>query len=237
MPDELVILALTAAAVGIVHTLLGPDHYVPFLVLARARNWSLRRTLGVTALCGLGHVSGSVLLGIAGISLGWAATSLAWFESARGELAGWLLLGFGVAYTAWGIRQAARARPHSHWHAHGDGEVHAHAHTHHGDHAHVHAAGAKRTSSTRWALFVIFVLGPCEPLVPLLMIPASRSSWWGVAAVTAIFAVATLATMLMATWLGIVGLTKVGHGRLERYGHALAGLALVACGLALRLGL
>ena len=29
-PDELVILALTAATVGVVHTLLGPDHYVPF---------------------------------------------------------------------------------------------------------------------------------------------------------------------------------------------------------------
>jgi len=228
VPDELVILALTAATVGVVHTLLGPDHYVPFLVLARARSWSLRRTLGVTALCGLGHVSGSVLLGIAGIGLGWAATSLEWFESARGEL--------------------VRARPHSHWHAHGDGEVHAHTHTHHGEHAHMHAAdGSRRTSSTAWALFIIFVLGPCEPLVPLLMIPASKSSWWGLAAVTMIFAAATLATMLTATctlatmltatWLGYVGLTAVGHSRLERYGHALAGLALVACGLAIRFGL
>jgi len=238
VPDELVILALTAATIGVVHTLLGPDHYVPFLVLARARGWSLRRTLGMTALCGLGHVSGSVLLGIAGIALGWAATSLEWFESARGELAGWLLLGFGVAYTAWGVRQAMRARPHSHWHAHGDGEAHTHTHSHHGEHAHVHAAdAAERPSSAGWALFIIFVLGPCEPLVPLLMIPASRSSWWGVAAVTAIFAAATLATMLTVTWIGYIGLTAVGRGRLERYGHVLAGLALVACGLALRLGL
>jgi len=69
------------------------------------------------------------------------------------------------------------------------------------------------------------------------MIPASKSSWWGLAAVTMIFAAATLATMLTATWLGYVGLTAVGHSRLERYGHALAGLALVACGLAIRFGL
>ncbi len=234
MSDDLVVLALTAATIGVVHTLLGPDHYVPFLVLARARGWGLRRTLGVTALCGVGHVSGSVLLGVAGISLGWAATSVAWFESARGEAAGWLLLGFGVAYTAWGLRQAVRGRPHSHWHAHGDGEVHAHAHTHHGEHAHVHAD--KSVSPTAWALFVVFVLGPCEPLVPLLMIPASRSSWWGVATVTAVFAAATLTTMLAATWLGTIGFEALGLGRIGRYGHALAGLALVACGVTLRLG-
>ena len=40
----------TAAILGIVHTILGPDHYVPFVAMGRARGWSLGRTLGITAV-------------------------------------------------------------------------------------------------------------------------------------------------------------------------------------------
>ena len=56
--------AATAATIGFVHTVTGPDHYLPFVVIGRARNWRLKRTLGVTVLCGIGHVLGSVALGL-----------------------------------------------------------------------------------------------------------------------------------------------------------------------------
>ena len=38
--------SLLAAAfgVGVVHTLLGPDHYLPFIMLAKARGWSRWRS-------------------------------------------------------------------------------------------------------------------------------------------------------------------------------------------------
>lgn len=54
MSHELVILTVTAASVGLIHTLIGPDHYLPFIVLAKARNWSVLRTGWITFLCGLG---------------------------------------------------------------------------------------------------------------------------------------------------------------------------------------
>lgn len=240
MSPELTILAVTAAAIGITHTLLGPDHYIPFIAMARAGDWRLGRTLGVTLACGAGHVAGSALLGALGIALGWAVGSLEWLESLRGEVAGWLLLGFGLAYTAWGVRRALRHRPHSHWHTHGDGTVHHHEHGHHGDHVHVHARGAdalRVRRMTPWVLFILFVFGPCEPLIPILMVPAAEGSWWGVAFVTALFALATLGTMVAVVTLGYLGLARLGAGPLERYAHALAGLALVACGAAIQLGL
>ena len=90
---------------------------------------------------------------------------------------------------------------------------------------------------TPWVLFTIFIFGPCEALVPLLMYPAAGGSWIGVAAVVAIFAAATLGTMSAAVWLGIRGLRAVELGRLQPFSHALAGLALAACGLAIHLGL
>ena len=37
MSHDLTILAVTAASIGVVHTLVGPDHYLPFVVLAQAR--------------------------------------------------------------------------------------------------------------------------------------------------------------------------------------------------------
>ena len=60
-----VTLALVGAAisVGAVHT-YAPDHWMPFAALARAGHWSPRRTAAITAVCGLGHVTVSVLLGV-----------------------------------------------------------------------------------------------------------------------------------------------------------------------------
>jgi hypothetical protein len=86
-PDML-ILYTTAIAVGVVHTLLGPDHYLPFVAMSKAGQWSTRKTFRVTALCGVGHVLGSILLGVLGVLLGLSLNRLEWFESVRGDLAG-----------------------------------------------------------------------------------------------------------------------------------------------------
>lgn len=223
-------LASAAAAIAFAHTVLGPDHYLPFVAMARARGWSLARTLRITLLCGAGHLAGSVLLGLAGIALGLQLSSLTWLESVRGSLAAWLLIGFGLAYTAWGLRQAQRNRRHTHWHHH-DGVTHVHEHSHHDAHVHVHEAHAGSRSLTPWVLFVIFILGPCEPLIPLLMYPAARVDPTGVIVVTAVFGIVTVLTMLVTVAIALSGLKAFRFGRFERYGQALAGAAILACGL------
>jgi len=86
-------------------------------------------------------------------------------------------------------------------------------------------------------LFLIFIFGPCEALIPVLMYPAAEGSWLGVALVVAVFGLATVATMLVTVTVGYLGISQLPLGRLERFSHALAGLALVACGLAIQLGL
>lgn len=230
--------ALIAAAltIGVVHTLLGPDHYLPFAGLARARGWSLRRTLAVTAVCGLGHTAGSVLLGALGIVAGTALAGIERVEVVRGELAACALLAFGLAYGAWGLRRALRRRRHVHLHMHADGTVHSHPHDHLGEHAHLHATAGAR-GWVPWTLFIVFVLGPCEPLVPLLMYPAARHDALGVAAVTSAFVVATVATMTLAVWLVMRGLGAVRVRGLAPYAHAFAGGTIALCGAAVLAGL
>jgi len=232
MSAEITVLMLSAAAIAFTHTILGPDHYLPFIAMAKARGWSVGKSLRITLLCGIGHLLGSVLLGLVGITIGAQLASLEWLEAVRGNLAAWLLIGFGLAYTAWGIRRALRNRPHAHWHSH-DGLTHSHVHTHHTAHAHVHEEKSSGKSLTPWIIFIIFVLGPCEPLIPLLMYPAARESTVGVLMVAGVFGVVTVLTMLLTVAVTLKGLEKVRLPALERYSHALAGSTLLACGLAI----
>jgi sulfite exporter TauE/SafE len=231
---EIAMLALSAAAIAFVHTILGPDHYLPFVSMAKARGWNMARTLRVTLICGVGHLAGSVVLGLAGIALGVQLSSLTWLEGVRGNLAAWMLIGFGLAYTAWGVRQALRNRPHTHWHHH-DGVTHLHEHSHHAAHLHVHAEAAPARSLAPWVIFVIFVLGPCEPLIPLLMYPAARENAAGVLVVTGVFGVITVLTMLLTVAIALLGLQTVRIRRLERFGHVAAGSAILACGVGVAL--
>lgn len=234
MGTEFSILAATAASIGFVHTITGPDHYLPFIVLGKARNWRLSRTLGVTAICGLGHVLGSVILGFIGIGLGLAVGRLNVIEGLRGDLAAWLLISFGLVYGVWGLRKALAEKPHSHAHTHVDGTIHHHHHHHHTEHAHPHVDEKSARSITPWALFIIFVLGPCEPLIPILMYPAANSSLSGLIGVTAIFSAVTIGTMVAMVFLAERGINLIPAKKLERYAHALAGLAITSSGLAIQ---
>jgi nickel/cobalt exporter len=228
---DILVLAGTAASLGFVHTVIGPDHYLPFIVIGRARQWSLRKTLFVSFLAGLGHILSSVVLGFVGIAVGIAVAKLEGVESFRGTLAAWLLIAFGLAYFVWGLRRAWRNKPHAHAHVHAAGEPHDHVHTHErAEHVHVHGEPEK-TNLTPWILFTIFVFGPCEPLIPLLMYPAARHNTGGVVLVTAAFGVTTILTMLVIIALSSWGAKFVRLGKLERYSHALAGLMIFVSGL------
>jgi len=235
MTSEILILAGTAATLGFIHTLLGPDHYLPFIVLSKARNWSRAKTLTITFLCGIGHVLSSVILGFVGIALGIALFKLEAIEAFRGDIAAWLLIAFGFTYFIWGVHRAIRQKPHTHLHIHGDGELHDHQHTHVSDHTHPHDNRKSSIPITPWVLFTIFVFGPCEPLIPLIMYPAAENNMLSVAIVASVFGVVTLATMLTLVLSASYGLSKFPLKRLEKYSHAFAGLAIVVSGGAIKL--
>jgi sulfite exporter TauE/SafE len=216
VPFETVALAATAVSVGAIHTLLGPDHYVPFAAMSHAGGWSAAKTLRVTVACGIGHVAGSVALGLVGLAIGVALLKLQFVEAIRGDVAGWMLVAFGAAYLGWGIVAAVRL----HGRAHETADA-------------VPAAGVWAP----WLLFLVFVFGPCEPLIPLLIYPAAQANGFAVVAVVAAFAAATVGTMVGAVLAMRYGAAAARVPRLERFSHALAGLAILACGLLVKLGL
>jgi nickel/cobalt transporter (NicO) family protein len=229
----MITLYITAATIGFLHTVFGPDHYIPFIVMAKARKWSTAKTAILTFLCGIGHIMSSVLIGFVGIIFGIEVMKLKALESFRGNIAGWLLIIFGFTYFIWGIHSALKNKPHRHVHSHMDDLDHAHTHSHEDEHVHVHDENRK-VNITPWVLFTIFVFGPCEPLIPLVMYPAAKNNFLGVLWVTIIFGAATIITMFSIVMVSFFGIKLIPLGKVERYTHALAGVTILLCGLAIQ---
>ena len=204
-----------AASIGLVHTIIGVDHTLPFIMLARAQKWSLSRLLSITFLCGTGHVLSSVLLGLFGISIGVAIDRLEIIEARRGQMAAWLLIGFGLAYAIWSLHRERKKRSSLQL----DLDL--------------PSQRQRRRLATVWGLFIIAVLGPCEPLIPILMAPAFDQMWTTVVGIILVFSLVTVGTMCLLVTIGYFGLKLPSFSFLERYVHTASGLAIAGSGLAI----
>jgi len=229
MTPSLWLLSITAVSIAFIHTVIGPDHYIPFIMMANAQQWPRRKTLFVTFLCGIGHVLSSVILGMIGIAFGVALHKLQFVESVRNDIIAWAFIAFGMIYGLWGLKVAFRRKTHTHIHVHDDGSVHEHQHSHLFGPSHSHALSTHKVMTT-WTLFTIFVLGPCEPLIPLLMLPAASSSVFGIVFVSLIFGIVTISTMTAMVVLVLSGMDHLPLKQIERFTHALAGGVIMITG-------
>lgn len=219
------IYALWSAALltAVIHTITGPDHYLPFIAIAKSRGFTLSKTLFWTFICGLGHIGSALLiaLGFVYLSHRLTDTQFAWLEDNRSNLAAYTLIGLGGAYLLWALR---------HRYLHQAGKAHHHGHMLHGGQDFVSG------NITVWVMFIIFVLGPCEALLPVLT-ASSVMGFFAVMSSTLIFALATIGTMLFAVSCGYFGLKILRCEKLETYAHELAGGTIMACGIAILCGL
>ena len=232
MNSSIALLSVTAVTIAFIHTVLGPDHYLPFIVLSQAKRWSLRKTIIITFFCGVGHVLSSVVLGLIGIAVGISVSKLVSIESFRGNIAAWLFIAFGLVYMVISVRNLVKKRKHSHSHFHFGGQRHEHEHNHNEEHVHIHEEEAFNT--TPWILFLIFVFGPCEPLIPIVMYPAAQHNIPGAVLVSVLFSIVTIVTMLSIVLAFRFGLNKINLKPVEKYSNLLAGTMIFITGLAIQ---
>lgn len=225
MSPELEVLIVAAVTISFLHTIAGPDHYLPFIALSKARGWRFSKTLMWTIICGCGHVWSSIFLGLGGAALGWSLSKVKWLESVRGGLAGWTLLGFGLVYSIWGIVRAQQNQRHKHFDVYDDGSIYVFEHNHNEV-----VVPKERHRVTPWVMFIIFLLGPCEPMIPLLYFPAAKNSLYGMILLVIVYTTFTLATMILMVTMGYYGFSFFKTTRLERYMHALGGFTILICG-------
>lgn len=226
--SELTILMGTTALIAFTHTLFGPDHYLPFIVMSKARKWSIWKTTWLTLVCGIGHVGSSILLGIIGVAAGIGLQKIEFIEGYRGNIAAWAFILFGFIYMAWGIYRAIKNKSHKHRHIHKDGSIHVHEHIHADEHDHIH-----KKNITPWILFTIFVLGPCEPLIPIMMQGEAIGGSWGLISIALLFSTITIVTMLIVVLLASYGINLMPFGKLEKYTHAIAGATIFLSGMSI----
>lgn len=212
MSSSFVVLLASTISIGFIHA-LAPDHWMPFAMLAKSQKWSRLKLALITFISGLGHVGSSILFGAIGLLLGISLAKLKQIEGHRAEIALWLLIGFGIAYALWGLK---KAKGHKHLHIDEDGR-------------------SKNVSI--WTLFAIFVLGPCEPLIPLVFL-ANEYGIAGISGVAVAFSAVTIFMMIAQSMLAYKGIQLIPHGIAERYSHVFAGLVIAGTGaLVMMLGI
>ena len=215
-----------------------PDHYLPFIVMAKARNWSdgaKPRGLRWPAGWGTYRKFGCARPDRSGVRYG---GDRSWKDSKsfRENLAAWALIWRSVwaDMPVRGIRRAVKNRPHEHVHFHKDAKPSR-------THAFTHATNTPMcTSRQSGSISLPGSFSPfsssarCEPLIPILMYPAAQHSTFGLIMVTAVFGVVTISTMLGIVLVSSFGISFLPMRKLERYSHALAGGTLSSCGVAIQ---
>jgi nickel/cobalt exporter len=205
MKNSFWLLLFSTFSIAFFHA-LAPDHWMPFAAIGRAQKWSKLKLLWITFISGHGQVGISIIFSVIGIALGFSLSKIAALEGNRGQIALWLLIGFGIAYMLWGIKQAGGHR-----------------------HRHLDAETLQKNTIAVWTLFAVVVLGPCEPLIPLAFL-GYNYGWPGVITVSIVFSVTTLIMMLAQSLLAFMGVQLIKGDIVERYSHAFAGLVIALTG-------
>jgi sulfite exporter TauE/SafE len=225
MPAENSIFISSSIAVALLHTLSGPDHYLPFIALSRSKNWSFAYTLFWTLICGIGHVGSSVILGLAGAGLGWNMEKMLHIENIRGGISGWAFIVLGLVYMIWGLHQANKNISHKHFESDVEGNMFVFEHNHVSI-----SKPIQKHKVTPWVIFIIFLLGPCEPMIPLLFAPAAQHSITGMITLIVSYTFFTLLSMMVMVTLGLKGIAFSKINQMEKHMHAIAGFTILICG-------
>ena len=204
--DSFWALFASAAGLGVLHTLAGPEHYLPFAAIAKARGWTPLRASMAALACGAGHLLSSLAIAAVGVLVGAGVGIFKDVDPIRGDVGKWIFLLFSILYFAYGIfKGISKNRRRS------------------------RGSFTAFDKASFGMLFVVFALGPCEILIPLVMYPASHFDWVAVLFITLAFTISTLATMAACVALLSAGLKSFETEKLELWGEALAGAVLIVC--------
>jgi hypothetical protein len=205
-----------------------PNHWFPFVMVGRAQGWTRKKTLGVLALAGGGHVLATSALGLVVWKVGASILERFTEESVHrfgAWVAGGLLIALGLFFL---IRQAL-GKQHTHSHAHGSALYHREGEHHDHDHAGPDQ-GAMSDRAAIATLFLALTFSPCEAVVAAFLSGVK----FGIDYVLIIAigtSLVTVFSMFVLTWLTLAGMEKLRFPWLDKNEMALTGWILVAIGI------
>lgn len=224
-------LALTGFTVAFFHAAI-PTHWLPFVLVARARGWRERKTMGVALAAGLGHVLLTSLLGLIVAGLGFALDDH--FGQLFKWIAGGLLLAVGAYFGVQQLRGSGLRHHHLPGGHHNPSESCGHEEkSSHMEHE-LHESPLVEAKTSDWAaisgLLVMLTLSPCEAFLPVYL-SGVEFGWTGFFVLSGILAAGTLGGMTIFTWLTLRGLERFDLKKFERYEAGLLALVFTVLGL------
>jgi nickel/cobalt exporter len=226
-------IAATGFTVAFFHAAI-PTHWLPFVLVSRARGWSRGKTLAVSAFAGLGHVLLTSLLGLV----------IAWFgfkiDERMGRYFPWIAGGLLVAIGLFYLWRQFTGRGVGHHHVLGSHHHPTEHCGHESDHSHWEDELKESTLLSKKkgdvaaisGLFLMLTLSPCEGFLPVYL-SGVQFGWHGFAVLSAILAFGTLAGMMLFTWLTLLGMERLPLQQFERYEAALLGAMFCLLGVLL----
>lgn len=237
---SIVLLLLAGAGVALVHALL-PDHWMPVAVIARAQQWPLARTARMGVWTGVGHVLGSLALGVVVIALGYGLKGTLRFE---GPIVGMVLVLSGLGIFLWSLRRPGHTHPPGDGHQHEIPHSHAHEHSHpHGDgHSPTHPPPSEcgphpeghrgpRGRRAVWLVPVGIAASPDPTILPVFLAAVAVSVQTAVV-VLLVYSLVTVVVMAGLTVAAAWGGYRVQGRWLEHHANQVTATVLVVLGLA-----
>ncbi len=214
---------------------------MPIAVVARAQRWSTGRTTRVALWTGVGHVLGSLALGVLIMGLGFGLKGILRIE---GPIVGIVLVLTGIGLFLWSRRHPGHSHPHPHEadlaHKHEATHVHSSDHSHDPDapppppygHSQVHdhhLSDRFRRRST-W-LIPAGIAASHDPTILPVFLAAMAVNVRTVALVSAVYALVTILAIVVLSLAAVWGGYQVKWTWLEQHAHHVTAAVLVALGI------
>lgn len=202
----MILLALSAAFVGLVHS-LSPGHWLPVVLMVKARKWDLPHAALGALVAASGHIFVSIGLGLLGAFVG--NSLFAPYLHELEEHAGGILIAFGLAYAIYSRFQ----------------HRHCHGHEHH---------GPDPKKGKRAPYLFLFSLGfsPCFAVLPVFATAIGMGTVVLISTMIA-FSIGVLLALVGGSLLVSYKLLKLDHPIFEHHGDLITGLGVAAMGLIL----
>lgn len=200
-----------AAIVGILH-MAAPDHWLTLCVLARNKKWAPKKLFGISFITAIGHVGLSVVMGLVVVVIGRVFSYL---------ISDYLDAGIGIVMIGVGLVVGIKPLVQRSEHHHDD----------HQDHVHEEEKKfGKLTSKVGYFAILGAALSPDPSIIPIYLSAISAGFYFALE-LSVVFAVASIATLLLLVQLGTVGLAKSLAKIPEKYNDSMVGFVIMAIGI------
>lgn len=192
-----------------------PDHWLTLCVLARNKQWAPKRLFGISFVTAIGHVALSVAIGLGVVGVGLVFSHL---------ISSYLDTGIGVIMIVVGLIVGIRPLVQK--------TVYHHDHEHHNNLE--NEDKKKNIGNLTQGIGYFAVLGaalsPDPSIIPIYLSAISAGLYFALE-LSAVFAAASILTLVLLVQIGTVGLAKTLAKIPEKYNDSMVGFVIAAIGV------